>query len=117
LILLDNEGQLRKIQSLLAGVGDVFAADQAIIEAVYVLGGLGLSRQDIEAALRVLLDNSKLHTNTVLFSRVLERYAAHPAVSFTDLYLEASAYFSGQTPLYTFDKKLAAQLPHAEFVG
>lgn len=118
LLLLDNEAQLLQIKALLTRAQDVSVPDQAIIEAVYVLGGSGgLSRHDIETALKALLHNSRLHINTATFGRVLERYATHPALSFTDLYLEANAYFSGHTPLYTFDKKLGRQLPHAEMIG
>ena len=118
LILLDNGDQLARIKSMLTSAEDVFVPDQAVIEAVYVLGGSGgLSWQDIENALRALLQNSRLHMNNQVFSRILDRYATHPAVSFTDLYLEAYAYFSNHTPLYTFDKKLARQLPHAEVVS
>lgn len=118
LILLDNKTQLLQIKSLLKSVQDVHVPDQAIIEAVYVLGGSGrLSRGDIDMALKTLLRNARLHINAPVFRRVLERYVAYPAVSFTDLYLEATAYFSDYTPLYTFDKKLARQLPHTELVG
>ena len=118
LILLDNPKQVAQIQALLAQYEDVSLPDQAIIEAVYILGGLeGLSRHDITRILRTVLDNQRLHTNAAVFYRVLEHYQELPAVSFTDMYLEATAYFSGQIPLFTFDKKLARQLPETELVA
>ena len=45
---------------------------------------------------------------------LVDEYLAHPKLSVTDIYLTALAHSTGATPLYTFDKKLAAQLNGAE---
>lgn len=117
LLLGDNQKQLEHIVLLLRKHERFVVADQAVIEVVYSLGGYyDLSRKKICEALETLLDNQQLEMNRVVFRRTLRHYAAHPALSFTDCYLEACAHGEYNAPLYTLDKKLARQLPHAELV-
>lgn len=117
IILQDNASMLDKIMQLLAKHDELAIADQAIIEMVYVLGGhYGYTRQELAAAVQALMQNQHINLNRSLFERVLPHYVQCPAVSFTDACLEAYAFLNKQTPLYTFDKKLARQLPDAELL-
>ena len=117
LIVRDNAQMLEKARKLL-DEHEVFAvADQAIIEIVYVLGGhYGYSRHEVADVVKALIDNQHLNLNRPLFERVLPHYRKHSSLSFTDCCLEAYATLNQQTPLYTFDTKLAKQLTGARLI-
>ena len=118
LILLDDAKLLVRVRKLLSEHDQFAVSDAALMEVVFVLVGstYGYTRAEITFALDQLLRMPRLELNRPVFRRVLQRYADHSAVSFADLYLEATAYVYSNTPLYTLDKKLARQLPHAELV-
>lgn len=117
LILRDEPKLLEKAHGLLAKHPEFRVADQVIIEIVYSLGGYyDYSRVAIVDLLTKLMQNQRLNLNRALFSRAMPHYLKHPALSFIDCCLEAYAVTAGQTPLLTFDRKLASQLSHAEMV-
>lgn len=117
LILRDNESMVADVMRLLKRFEEFAVADLVLAEVEYVL--TGYYRYDRIAVANVfenLANNQHLNLNRMLLKRVLPAYVKYPAVSFDDLCLEAYAYLDKQTPLYTFDKKLAGQLPHAELI-
>lgn len=117
LILRDEPVLVEKARKLLLVQPEFRVADQVIIEIVYSLGGYyGYSRANIVDLLTKLMKNQRLNLNRALFDRVLPHYLKHPALSFTDCCLEAYAVTERQTPILTFDRKFASQLPYAEMV-
>lgn len=117
IILLDNEVQLAKVKRLLKKHNEFAVSDQTIVEVVYSIGGYyEYTREEVAGAIQRLMDNQHINMNRALFERVLPNYIEHRGVSFTDCCLEAYATLNKQTPLYTIDKKLANQLPHAELI-
>lgn len=118
ILLQDNAAMLTRAQELFARHEEFAVADQAVVEVVFALGGqYGYGRKEIAEAVASLMQNQHLNLNRPLFARVLPHYTTNPAVSFTDCCLEAYAYLNKQTPLYTFDKKLARQLSHAALLS
>ncbi len=118
LVLRDHETMLIAAKKLLAK-HEVFAvADQAIIELEYSLCGYyKYSREEFATIIQKLfLANQHLNLNRPLFEKVLPYYLAHPSVSIDDCCLAVYAQLNGQTPLYTFDKKFARDIPHVELV-
>lgn len=106
-----------KVKRLLKKHAEFAVADQTITELVYAIGGYyEYTREEVAEVIQRLMDNQHLNLNRALYERALPHYMSQPAVSFTDCCLEAYAKLNKQTPLYTLDKKLANQLPHAELV-
>ncbi len=90
---------------------DIKIADIAIWEMVYVLEILyKLPRSIIAGHVKSLMNLENVNCNMALFERALPIYVKHPALSFTDVCLTFYAELNSAIPLYTFDKKLAAQL-------
>lgn len=117
LILRDNEAMVATVMQLLKRHEEFAVADIALTEVEYILTGYyQYDREAVADVFENLANNQHLNINRVLLLRVLPKYVKCPAVSFDDLCLEAYAYLNKQTPLYTFDKKLARQLPHTELV-
>ena len=115
--LADVPAQRQALLDILSQHKQVAVADLAITETVFVLEkSLGVPRKSVAQFLDALIANQHLNLNRALLRRVIPHYQEHPAVSFNDCCLEAYAALGQQTPLYTFDKKLARQLPQAELV-
>lgn len=118
LILRDDAKLFDAALELLARHTQFAVADQAVVEIVFALGGhYGYSRSAIAGVISELMNNQHLNLNRPLFAKVLPKYVKHTGVSFTDCCLAAYAVLNKQTPLYTFDKKFARDLPHVELVG
>lgn len=93
-------------------------ADIAISETVFVLGReYGFTRQGISQSIRALMLHPKVNCNRLMFEIALEDFETHLALSFEDCCLAAYAKLNDALPLYTFDKKLAAQLEHARLIA
>lgn len=91
--------------------------DAALIELMYVLEKVKrLPRSDIAAVISMLSVQKVLDFNRTLFDELLPQYAAHPALSIHDCYLAACARLENAEPLWTFDRKLANQIPQATLV-
>ena len=115
LILRDDERMFCLARDRLTALSQVHVADQAIIEIVYALGGhYQYTRQEVCAVIQELMTNQYISMSRALFEEVLPLYSSHPAVSFTDVYLAVYAKVNHQTPLLTFDKKLARQIAGTE---
>lgn len=115
LLLRDDAKLFDAALELLARHKQFAVADQAIIEIVFALGGhYGYSRAAIAGVISELMSNQHLNLNRPLFMKVLSQYVKHTSVSFTECCLAAYAALNKQTPLYTFDKKFARDLPHVE---
>jgi predicted nucleic acid-binding protein len=71
------------------------------------------TREQAAEALKDLLDLDNLHTDRETVVAALDWWAGHPKLSFEDCYVAAHAAATGETPLWTFDKKLARQHPSA----
>ena len=92
-------------------------ADLAISEAVYVLEyHYKQTRKEIAAEFQDFLTahDDVLNYNRVLMKQVFPCYVSHPALSFNDCCLTCYAELNHAEPLFTFDQKLAKQLPGAK---
>lgn len=117
IILRDNAELFDAARALLEQHKSFAIADQAIVEIVFALGGhYEYARTEIAEVIVQLMNNQHLVLNRALFDKVLPLYTRHSGVSFTDCCLAVYAKLNKQTPLYTFDKKMARDLPHVELV-
>ncbi|HEY5805846.1 MAG TPA: PIN domain-containing protein [Candidatus Saccharimonadales bacterium] len=92
-------------------------ADAAVIELIFVLEKLKrLDRKDIMTAVEVLSGHKIFNFNRALFAEALPQYVAQPALSIHDCCLAVYAKFNNAEPLWTFDQKLAKQMPGARLV-
>lgn len=119
LTLHDVPGQYETVRDLLAVPGARYrVTDTAINELVHALvHHYLLSRAQVAEIVRAILTDSNIDVNRALLSRVIEQFEHHPAMSYTDCYLAEEALMSQNTPLLTFDKKLAAQHPAARLLS
>jgi len=93
-------------------------ADAVLIETVFVLEKLKkISRESIGKALMAVIARDNILCNKTLFIEILPIYSSHPKLSFVDCYLEAIARKTGNTPLWTFDEKLANQLSGSKLLS
>lgn len=114
-LLEDIPEQAEIASRLIAANCTYLVSDMAIHEFAYVCEkAIQLPRSDVAAFIENILYQSNLDCNRALFSGVLPIYTSRPALSFVDCCLVVMAELNGATPLYTFDKKLANQLPTAE---
>lgn len=118
IILDDIPNQHQDAVALFDRQGQYDLADIAVVETVFVLAmNYGLSRENISVALTAFLNLQNINCNAALFERALPMYVQHPALSFEDCCLAVYAELNNALPLYTFDKKLAAQTVQANLVG
>ena len=117
-LLCDIPEQTALVTALVNSGESVVVADAALIETVFVLEKLKkISRETIEKTVIAIIEKNTIQCNRELFLEVLPIYAAHPKLSFVDCYLAILANRTGATPLLTFDKKLANQLPMAQILS
>jgi predicted nucleic-acid-binding protein len=118
LILGDIPAQTERVEALLkTSKSHVHVADLAVAEVVWVLESVySLDRKDIAEAVNMIIRHPKINSNRVLFERVMPDYASKPAVSFVDICLANYAHLNDGSRLFTFDKKLANQISHAELL-
>lgn len=113
--------QLEQVTELLkkSGKGELAVADMVFAEMAWVLAG-GIyhwPRTEIANAIRSVMLFDQFNCSRALFERVLPLYVAHPKVSFVDVCLSVYAELNNATPLLTFDKSLAGQVPVAELLA
>ena len=103
----------------LLGKKQAYVVDMAcLVELEHVLRSKYLfPRHMIVSHFQMIASHPRLVVDELVLERVLADYTTYPALSFVDCCLAEFARSSGNTPLLTFDKKLARQLPHAELVG
>lgn len=119
LILDDVPEQAERAKALIARRGTYLTVlDQAIAEAVYVLGGndYGMSRGQIVMLLGAVLSEPRIDYDRELFSKVFPMYVARPKLSFADCYMAHKTQELDRAPLYTFDAKLIKQSSVAKAV-
>lgn len=120
LLLNDIPEQTLLIKNLIAqsSRGSLVIADAALFETVWILSGprYGLSRETIGRALLKITAIAQVKCNRRLVANVLPLYIKHPKLSFVDICLTIYAEAATATPLLTFDKNLAKQLPAASLI-
>lgn len=117
-IIGDIKSQYESALALLkSSPGQLTVSDMVFAEIVFVLEkGYGMSRQDIVIAITHIIDLPNINCNQMLLIKASSYYAHSPSLSFADCYLAANAELNETEPLYTFDKKLANQLPSAKLL-
>lgn len=116
-LLADVAEQAARVDRLLAS-GERFRVDDAaLIETVFVLERVTkLTRGLVIDAIRTLMSTAALDLDRERWGEAISLYAQYPKLSIADVYLAVRAREAGDTPLYTFDRKLATQLDVAELV-
>ena len=116
LALNDIPEQYGIVKALITAPGAHYrVTDMAISELVHALiHHYSLTREQIAEIVRAIILDPSLDANKDFIEGVIECFLDHPALSYTDCYLAEEARVSGNTPLLTFDKKLAKQHPAAE---
>lgn len=117
LITREHPSQSEAIARAVESCQQVHIADLAISESVFVLTNYyHLERRAVAAFFATIFSDAAFHCNRMLFEKAFSYFVAHPALSFEDCCLAVYAELSGATPLLTFDRKLAHQLPQAELL-
>ncbi len=117
-LLQDVPEQTKQVDALLS-TGQRFRIDDAaLIEVVFVLERvMALDRSTICDAVDVIISTSCLDLDRPLWGAVCSTYADHPKLSVTDIYLALRAARAEETPLLTFDRKMAGQLDGVSLLG
>ena len=116
-ILHDIPEQTQEVDRLFNSGQRFLIEDAAIIETVFVLERvLGVSRATVSQTVRLLAATGCLIFDRGRWERVVAEYSRRTKLSIADVYLAERAAEREATPLYTFDRKLAAQSPNAELV-
>ncbi len=117
LLVQDIPEQTQQAVALVERAAQMAVADVVFVESAHVLERYyRLSRLDIDELLRSFMQLEVINCNRSMLRQALEYFTAHPALSFEDCCLAVYAELDDAQPLYTFDKKLAAQLPQVELV-
>lgn len=110
LLTNDIPKQYELAQKLITSGGEFEVADTAIIESIYALHEYyKVPRPLVKETLQALHTNKNLRINTLVFDEALTLFVKQPALSIEDCYLTSLAKNHKALPLWTFDKKLAAQ--------
>lgn len=119
LITQDNEKMVKKAERLLSKKNKTYVfEDAAMMEVVFVLtrGGYDMTRKEAADGINAFLKTENIYCNKGLIEDALNLYVKHPKLSFVDCYLAVIAELSQEKPLWTLDKKLAAQTPIAKLL-
>ena len=119
LLLNDVPEQHKAALELFNGAtNQLVVADTAIIEAVFVLcRAYDFTRLQAVDAIEGLMKLPKLNLNRELFEIALPLFVKRSGLSFEDCCLATYAKLNSAGPLWTFDKKLAAQASNAKLVS
>ena len=110
-VLGDDPDQTPIITKIINSEENLVVADAALIETVFVLEKVKkITRTTIEKAILVVFGEDNIVCNRNLFIEVLSIFTNHPKLSFVDCYLDVLARNTGNTPLFTFDRKMSNQL-------
>ncbi|MDR1712457.1 MAG: PIN domain-containing protein [Propionibacteriaceae bacterium] len=111
-LLDDVPAQTRRVQALLDSGPGLYVADGVLIETVFVLERQArVGRDTVALSIDAVLAEASFDVDRELWHGILELYRAHPKLAVADIYFALLARRQGRTPLYTFDRKMAAQLP------
>ena len=112
LVLGDLPEQTNMVEDLIKRSQVLHVADVALIEMVFVLEKIySFSRADVVTSVQAIIRHPKINANRKLFERVLPDYLEKPKLSIVDCALVHYATLTDATPLFTFDKALAASHP------
>lgn len=119
--VLGDVPELRKkaLEFLSSSPSTHYLSSQALLECIYVMETLEeMSREEIANHLNAFLGR---YDGTIVYDYRLTNlafpiYLKHPKLSWADCALAAEAEINGHEPLFTFDKKLAAQHPSAKLI-
>lgn len=119
-ILGDVPEQRRKAaQFLREGGSSHYLSSQAILECIYVIEiAMEIPREEVEKMMSFFLTRygDVIEYDREMVKMVFSYYLAHPKLSWVDCALAAEAEIRHREPLFTFDKKLALQLPQAKLL-
>jgi predicted nucleic-acid-binding protein len=116
-LLSDVSEQAEQVNRLLSGSQNFVVEDAAIIELVFVLEKVQkISRPAIHKALLAIMAQGNIKCNRAVFSETMNLYTAHPKLSVVDCYLSVTTHHTKNTPLFTFDEKLAKQAPNTKLL-
>ncbi|MBR2710764.1 PIN domain-containing protein [Candidatus Saccharibacteria bacterium] len=116
LITRDDERLLKKARKLFSHEEKLYVfEDAAMMELVFVLSGAEYCypRKKVAEKIKIVMQIPNLVCNKSIIEGALDIYAGHPKLSFVDCYLAVMADTTQETPLWTFDHKLAMQCPVA----
>lgn len=120
-ILGDVPEQREKISDFLRDSSSIhYISNQAILECIYVLEITSkIPRVAVVDMLNFFLTrySDRLIYDHALTSLAFPYYLSHPKLSWADCALAAEAEITHHEPLWTFDKKLARQLPQAKLLS
>ena len=120
LIVGDIKSQQQKVAELLCRRNIEYRLDSvAIVEVVFALSRppYNFSRLLIRRALLGIFKHLNIVYENGIIENSLNDFVSHPKLSFVDCYLSNKAQAKTATPLWTFDKKLAAQSEHAKLIS
>jgi len=116
-LLDDVPDQSAAVDRLLTSGASCRLPDVAVIEVAFVLERtMRLSRELVADYVDAILAVGSVVIDRALWQRAVSSYRSHPKLSIADCYLAAQAAVTGDVPLYTYDLKLARQLPEAELL-
>jgi len=116
LVLRDIPDQYVVVRDLVTAPGARYrVTDTAIAEVVHaLLHHYGLTRPQVADIVRAIIWDGAIDAASTFLDAVVALFETHKALSYTDCYLAEEARVSGNTPLLTFDQKLAAGHPAAQ---
>ena len=116
LIVRDDAKMVKKAEKLISKKDKVYILEDAtIMEIVFILTGslYNYTRKEAARSIKTVMEIENIYLNKGAIEDALDLYVGHPKLSFTDCYLASITTISGETPLWTFDHKLAMQCPVA----
>ena len=118
LIVGDDPKNYLKAKKLISKKHKTFILeDSAMMEVVFVLSKIyKYPREKVVAGINFISNFENICFNKGLIEDSLNLYVDHPKLSFVDCYLAAAAELSQEKPLWTLDKKLAAQALVAKLI-
>lgn len=118
LIVGDDPKNYQKAKKLIARKNRTYVFEDAVImEVVFVLSKIyKYSREAVAAGINFIAGFENIYCNKGLIEDALNLYVKHPKLSFVDCYLAAITTISNEKPLWTLDRRLAAQFPVAKLL-
>lgn len=118
LLLNDLPDQHQAVMKLFKNSSGQFAvADTAVIETVFVLErNYKFTRIAIVETIEGLMSLTEINCNRPLITKALFAFSKNTGLSFEDCCLATYAELNDATPLWTFDQRLAKQVPSAKIV-
>lgn len=114
-LLDDVPLQTQAVDRLFGKSAELVAPDVALIETIFVLERvMKIPRPATVEAINSLMSMANVNMDRALWASALEHYEQSPKLSIADIFLALQADRDGHSPLLTFDRKLAKQMPSAQ---